>query len=238
MILSREKRFLFLKTTKVAGTTVELALSRLCGQSDVITPLLPDEEALRKKLGYPGPQNFEKPLRHYTAMESLRRMARGRRPPPLYFNHMRAAQVCQQLGTDEFEQLFKFSIVRNPYDYIVSKYFWKIRKRPGVTFREYLISDPSALLKNRRITHANGRNVTNVMLRYEHLRDDIRRYSERLGLDRRFFEDLQSIRLKGTARPLKASVVEVFQTFPEGIDLVRLICREEIETYGYDIPRI
>jgi hypothetical protein len=38
MILSHEHKFIFLRTKKTAGTSIELALFELCGPNDVITP--------------------------------------------------------------------------------------------------------------------------------------------------------------------------------------------------------
>jgi len=44
MIISHEHKFIFLKTKKTAGTSIELALSELCGLDDVITPLTTVDE--------------------------------------------------------------------------------------------------------------------------------------------------------------------------------------------------
>jgi hypothetical protein len=47
MILSHEHKFIFLRTKKTAGTSIELALSDLCGPDDIITPLTGEDEARR-----------------------------------------------------------------------------------------------------------------------------------------------------------------------------------------------
>ena len=47
MIISHEHKFIFLKTKKTAGTSIELALSQLCGPDDVIPPITDSDEALR-----------------------------------------------------------------------------------------------------------------------------------------------------------------------------------------------
>ena len=59
MIVSHEHRFIFLKTRKTAGTSVEIALSGICGPDDIITPITPADEVLRADLR--GPQNFASP---------------------------------------------------------------------------------------------------------------------------------------------------------------------------------
>ena len=39
MIVSHKHKFIFLKTKKTAGTSIELALSPFCGDSDILAPL-------------------------------------------------------------------------------------------------------------------------------------------------------------------------------------------------------
>jgi hypothetical protein len=56
MIVSHEHKFIYLKTKKTAGTSIELALSRLCGPDDIITPLTKIDEALRAR--WRGAQNW------------------------------------------------------------------------------------------------------------------------------------------------------------------------------------
>ena len=41
MIISHKYRFIFVKTRKTAGTSVEAYLSQHCGDSDVLTPIHP-----------------------------------------------------------------------------------------------------------------------------------------------------------------------------------------------------
>jgi hypothetical protein len=44
MIISHRHRFIFIKTRKTAGTSIEVYLSRFCGEEDVVTPLNPPVE--------------------------------------------------------------------------------------------------------------------------------------------------------------------------------------------------
>jgi hypothetical protein len=40
MIVSHKYKFIFLKTKKTAGTSIEISLSRYCDEDDIITPLI------------------------------------------------------------------------------------------------------------------------------------------------------------------------------------------------------
>ena len=57
MIISHKYKFIFLKTKKTAGTSIEISLSRFCGDDDIIIPINLQDEAIRKLLGK-KPQNY------------------------------------------------------------------------------------------------------------------------------------------------------------------------------------
>jgi hypothetical protein len=59
MILSFDKKFLFIKNTKVAGTSIEIALSKaLSSEKDIITPISLEDEMIRLKEGGLSSQNW------------------------------------------------------------------------------------------------------------------------------------------------------------------------------------
>lgn len=59
MIYSDEKKFIFIKSNKSAGTSVEIALSRIIpfGSDSIVTPISPEDEVTRLRLGGSPPQN-------------------------------------------------------------------------------------------------------------------------------------------------------------------------------------
>ena len=163
MIVSHEHGFVFMKTRKTAGTSVEIALSRVCGEDDVITPVTDDDEQLRRAGGGRGPQNFESP-------PNLGRAA---------FNHMPVSMVRKMLGRKRFESYFSFAIERNPWDAVVSLYHWRFRDTdPGSassSFAEYVASEAVATFaaKNQRIYRLKGEVAVDRVLRYESLADEL-----------------------------------------------------------------
>jgi hypothetical protein len=125
MIISHRHRFIFIKTEKTAGTSIELALARICGPDDVITATVhPEDRALRESLGtgYRREQNDAIPLRYLTALDIAQAIRRGRRPR--FYNHIGAAEIRRFVSPDVWDGYFKFCVERNPWDKVVSLYSW------------------------------------------------------------------------------------------------------------------
>jgi hypothetical protein len=172
VIVSHEHGFVFMKTRKTAGTSVEIALSRVCGDDDVITPVTDVDEVLRRAHGGRGPQHFESP-------PNLERKA---------FNHMPVSMVRRMLGRKKFETYFSFAIERNPWDAVVSLYHWRNRdSAPGSavqSFEEYVASEAveTYATKNQRIYRIKGEVAVDRVLRYESLADELATVWSELGL--------------------------------------------------------
>lgn len=109
MIVSHRHRFIFVKTLKTAGTSIEVFLSPVCGPADVVTPILPHVEP-------------HVPRNHAG-----------------YFNHMPAADIRARVGPDVWRSYFTFCVERDPWDKTLSYYHMQnAREGGGLTFDEFL----------------------------------------------------------------------------------------------------
>jgi hypothetical protein len=165
VIASHLHRFVFVKTRKTAGTSIEIALSRHCGPDDVITPISPEDEVLRQQAGGRGPQHHD--------------------TEPSCFNHMRARRVIRVLGRPTWDDYFTFAVERNPWDVVASSYRYSTR-RPGfrLSFAEYVRAPRVDRLAANRLVYTIGDEVVvDRVYRYEDLSGAMRDVGERLGLD-------------------------------------------------------
>ena len=200
MIISHEHKFIFLKTRKTAGSSIELALRRLCGPDDIIAPIGAAEEALQEAEHYDGrpPQNW----RVHGWWQSPRPLFQRywfRVNPGDYgfYNHMPAKEARALLNDDEvWRSYFKFAFERNPWDRQVSAYHFRYRraKRPP-SFSSYM-RRRRARINNYEIYSIDGDPCVDFVGRFENLAADLRKALKDVGLD--FNQDLP--RAKGNFR--------------------------------------
>ena len=212
MIASHQHRFIFLKTRKTAGTSVEIALSKVCGPDDIITEISPEDEALRTAAGGRPPQNFDSP--------PLPRKA---------YNHMGAKAAREVVGEAAWRDYFTFAIERNPWDAVVSLYYWKYKDRPELPDFEQYVSEVwiEQLSNNRRMYRIQGRIAVDRVLRYERLAEELQEVWDHLGLP----GAPELPRAKGHARP--AGHYRDLYT-PASRDRVAKVFADSIETFGYE----
>ena len=117
MIVSHQHRFVFVKTRKTAGTSIEIALAQHCGPDDIITPIDEVDEQIRRNLGHRGPQNFEVRKKVRGIIGIARRMLG--KDVVRYYNHIPAGSIRDNVGAQIFDSYQKFCVVRNPWDRLI-----------------------------------------------------------------------------------------------------------------------
>jgi len=170
MIFLKEQNLIFLKARKVAGTSFEIALSKFSGPTDIITPIEKVDENTRAELGFRGAQNYKMPLGEALRQPKYERLKTvlKRSLPYKYFNHIPAKEAKQKLGQETFDASFKVAIVRNPFDKLVSQYFWFTRSTsspPG--FDTWLRERPGFINDNNIQYFIDGENIIDFYIRYE-----------------------------------------------------------------------
>lgn len=229
MLVSHRWGFIFLKTTKTAGTSVEISLSRYLGPDDVITPISPADEEIRRACGGRGPQHHDRALqwREHDAT-ALLRWARDRARPrvPVFWNHMPAATARAALGDEVWTSYLKFAFVRNPWDRVVSHHFHRRSQHPDETLAGTIDrTDPA---RNYGIVTIDGAVAVDVVGRYERLADDLHAICARIGLD----FDGWLPQAKSGFRPDRRPYRELYR--PAEAERVAQACAAEIACFGYE----
>ena len=126
MILSHRWGFIFIKGRKVAGTSVEIALSTLCGSHDIVTPITPRDEVTRFRAGgqcrnYAWDPTEEIPYRA-TIARCTETGARFDMPPDRslrYYYHISLRETLRRYGGD-LRGYRVFCVERSPYSKALS----------------------------------------------------------------------------------------------------------------------
>jgi len=225
VIVSHRHRFIFVRTRKTAGTSVEIALSKFCGPDDVITR--DADDALRRELGYPGPQNDGGiPLREYTFSEWRRLLTRGERAR--FKNHTPAVRIRALVGESVWRSYFKFAIERNPWDKAISLYFWRTRDaNPRPPLLEFLKNVGARSLSNSHIYLIDGELAVDRIVEYDRLADELDEVRARIGLP----ASLALPRAKASHRVERSHYSELIG--PAERAVIDAACAREIALFGY-----
>jgi Sulfotransferase family len=222
MIVSHRHRFIFLKSKKTAGTSVELALSAVCDPGDIITPLAqPEDEPLRRGL---SPQNWRRRTLAANAQRKLAEVLDHCTKRIDYYEHIKASRARKYLGERVWKSYFKFTVERNPWDRQVSYWQFKTRKLGcfGMTFAAFLETE-YANLSSADIYMIDDKLAIDHVVRYEHLASDLKAVLDHLGIE----TTLDLPRAKGNYRQVGDYRVQyddatrewVAQTYGKEIDL-------------------
>jgi len=180
MIISHKYKFIFIKTEKTAGTSVEIAFSKYLDRRDIITPLTLDDERIRIEKGYRGAQNYVIPLRHYLPADWKNLFLRQKRLS--YFNHASADFVRRHIEADIWNSYFKFCFERNPWDKVVSYYYWLHQKEPRPSISEFIQSGSAKRVRGIGLYTSGNQILVDKIYMFENLHNDMEEIASTVGL--------------------------------------------------------
>jgi hypothetical protein len=206
MIISHRLRCIFIAVPKTATHAVRIALRPHMDDQDI------EQVGLFVRKQSPFPE--------------LARRKHG---------HLTAVEIRKAVGPDVWSSYFKFAFVRNPWDRVVSNFFYFYRKQPQLIanprhFLPQMLASPKErqrllmLPQHTFLCDSGGQCRLNFVGRFESLQDDFGRVCERLGIPAAELEKVNSSRH------------EPWQTYfdSDSAELVRRWYGRDIELFDYD----
>ena len=175
MLISHRRRFIYMKTVKTAGTSVEIFFEPECADPS----------------SYVGPQHETAEIVSPFGIIG----ARGRfGPGATWYNHMPAARVLELVGRDVWDNYSKFCVIRNPFDKMVSWWWHQLpppeRMKAATSdfavarsmFGDYLKTGEKFPV-DRNVYCINDIDRLDFYIRYERLREGVVEVARRVGMD-------------------------------------------------------
>ena len=210
MIISHKHKFIYFKATKVAGSSTEILLGNMCDDGDIVTPVKTKIERIKGSRNYKG-----------------------------FHDHSAPNNIKNQIGENRFNSYFKFITVRNPFDRMVSLYWWRFRgQKKRRCFRDFILSSDFKVTPNATVNvffkftdwiFIEGKCILDDYIRYENLENDTKRI---LG---KWFDDVDDIvypTAKTGYRISKKHYTEYYDD--ETREIVAEIYAKDIEHFGYE----
>ncbi len=201
MIISYKHRFIHIHNRKCAGSSINALLCRHLGDDDIMLDSWGDALAAGCRYNRRFYRDFATPSGLVSLVKFVGpALRRGHRLRPVLFHEaykeiyrrrlrdrvaFPPAETVKRWMASDWDQFFKFCVVRNPYAKAVSDYRWRTRNLgQTITFREFLerASDPRrpdpegvvpSPVTNWELYTINGRIIVDHIIRFENLAEDL-----------------------------------------------------------------
>ncbi len=231
MIISHKYKFIFIKTRKTAGSSIQIYLSELCGEDDIVSTIDRPERPYHPR-NYRGLYN---PIPELLEKKTPAKIARilGRFVTLKKFqSHIKAREVKERIPKEIWDNYYKFTVDRNPWDKVLSHYHF-VRQRysrydQNISFEEYL--DVAELPYNyTKYTDKDNNIIVDRVVRYENLNKELAEVFAQLGVP---FEGSLGPTEKSHYRKDRRPYQDVYT--PKQKDAVAKLFDQEIEMLDYE----
>jgi hypothetical protein len=169
MLVSHKHKFIYIKSIKTAGTSTEIFLEPYC-----VTNVLESHgrEMIQTNEGIIGTRMNQ----HLAEISE-------------FYNHMPPYKIKNSIGEETFNSYTKIINIRNPFDMMVSHYYFKptfeLYSNSEMSFENYLLKTnvvEDLSKKYRDLMYIEDEFIVDEIVRFENLEEDIFKLLDKLEL--------------------------------------------------------
>ena len=169
MLVSHKHKFIYIKSIKTAGTSTEIFLEPYC-----VTNVLESHgrEMIQTNEGIIGTRMNQ----HLAEISE-------------FYNHMPPYKIKNSIGEETFNSYTKIINIRNPFDMMVSHYYFKptfeLYSNSEMSFEDYLLKTnvvEDLSKKYRDLMYIEDEFIVDEIVRFENLEEDIFKLLDKLEL--------------------------------------------------------
>lgn len=227
MLVSHRHTFIYTKTAKTGGTSVESFFERFCMPDGAWKQMHARDQYISRE-GIIGHRNAVIP------------------PGTTWWNHMPAAEIRHKLGSATWNDYFKFCVIRNPFEKCISSFYdlgkeytakpEQIEELQHEGLSPEQIRFICYLQQHLPIDRDNymidGNFSLDAVIRYEELESDIQKICDRIGV---CYRRKHLPHFKQGIRPREATVGALYTT--RSRELVEKGFAFELDFFGYRFPK-
>ena len=243
MLIDPKHQFVFLRPLKCASTSVEGFLRQYVSAEAFGVPLKPWEEKELRALDQGPIRERRVPMRLWLRNDFLGGGTNFRFGAlPEFQSHQSAESVRAYLGENQFKTFNKVSITRNPFDRMVSWFYFLhydsvIQLPPEVQrerFHRFVVTKTCRLSQRANAVTSIGRTqVIDTWLRFESLQEDLDGWLGSLAQAHKTYLPLSSFRFKSGTRLGRPSAAFLFSGSDPAVWSVREHFAFEFDFHGY-----
>jgi hypothetical protein len=235
MLLSHEKKFIFLKTYKTGSSSIESVLREFCGKipfdfdnetDNILGKSIISDEGI---ITFPRCKGVDE---HHFEKNN-------------YWDHMSAKEIKNKIGSKIWNEYFKFCVVRNPYSKLISLLYFLTLKWSVIgenvekkwlidivrsDFRKKLYSEKDDYF-SEKLYCIDNKIAVDYIVRYENYYDDLEKIFNRLDItfNKNTFPRINS-------EYADKNIKEKDFLTKDMIEYVKEHSKFELENFGYTIP--